>query len=260
MTLRPARQTPLWAPSSGSPVSFTGHDFHTHDHPLLVHVVSGSVVIDIARRGDHPDQRIVADAGTGVWLGTGVEHAVAENRDSILIGPRLSPGTQPPNGCLRISRFPELHDLTLRILAASPRSAEDKHVFRVRLDALLNGLVEQTFALPQPSHRTVAEIVESPLALVLPLGEVARAHALSPRHIERLFRADLGLRFVEWRTRARLNRALAHIRAGATLRSAARAVGYASADGLIKAAQRRTGLDREVLVADFVGALEAWHR
>ncbi|MBR7502862.1 helix-turn-helix domain-containing protein, partial [Mycobacterium tuberculosis] len=90
----------------------------------------------------------------------------------------------------------------------------------------------------------ITAIVTDPLALHLPLVDLARAKALSPRHLERRFRADLGMSYVGWRTQARLNTAMRHLRAGASHRTAARAVGYESADGLIKAAGRGTGLAR----------------
>src|SRR5699024_12844537 len=78
------------------------------------------------------------------------------------------------------------------------------------------------------------------------------------RHLERLFKDDLGMSFVQWRTRRRLNRALMRIRAGATTPSAARSVGYTGTDGLVKAAGRITGLPRAVLTKNLATAIREW--
>ncbi|WP_144589380.1 helix-turn-helix domain-containing protein [Brevibacterium casei] len=260
MTPRPARQTLLRPatparPLSG-PVTFVGHDRHAHDHPLLVHVVSGSVDIAVHRRGGAPPETISVGSGAGLWLRAHVDHAVTVRRESILIGPRVT--LDPPGGALEVRTSPEIHELALLILATSPRTEAEKHRFRTALDARLGELIVDAFPIPSSSDPLITAIVTDPLALHLPLADLARAKAVSPRHLERRFRADLGMSYVGWRTRARLNTAMRHLRAGASHRTSARAVGYESADGLIKAAGRCTGLPRTVLAKGLAEAIDAW--
>lgn len=203
---------------------------------------------------------MTAEPGTGIWLASGIEHSVTTHRDSILIGPRLSAETEPPEDFLPVRKSPEIHELALLILASAPRTEDEKHRFRTALDTLLGELVIDAFPLPAASNPTIRAITADPRSLLLPLAALARSRALSPRHLERLFRRDLGLSYVQWRTSHRLNHALRRIRAGASTRAAARTVGYDGADGLIKAAQRRTGIDRRRLAEDFAGAIDAWRQ
>ncbi|RAE85858.1 hypothetical protein DN545_41280, partial [Burkholderia multivorans] len=65
-------------------MTFVGHDRHGHDHPLLVHVVSGPVDIAVHRRGGAPPETISVGSGAGLWLRAHVDHAVTVRRESIL--------------------------------------------------------------------------------------------------------------------------------------------------------------------------------
>ena len=98
------------------------------------------------------------------------------------------------------------------------------------------------------------------VSLMVPLTVVAERHAMSTRHVERIVKNDLGISFVQWRTRRRLNLALRRIRAGSTAASAARSVGYEGSDGLIKAAARLTQLARPELAGDLAGAVRGSRR
>ena len=102
--------------------------------------------------------------------------------------------------------------------------------------------------------------MDDPVSLMVPLTVVAERHAMSTRHVERIVKNDLGRSFVQWRTRRRLNLALRRIRAGSTVASAARSVGYEGSDGLIKAAARLTQLARPELAGDLAGAVRGSRR
>lgn len=238
------------------PVVLDGHDFHSHDYPLLIHVVSGSVEVGIRRGG--AVEHVSLSAESNLWMAAGLSHAVTMRRESIMLGPRLSPETEPPNGYLHLPRSPAIRETALLVLAASPADESERLPFRRTFDAVLQALLVDDFYIPEPSHRTVAAIVDDPVTLLVPLKELATRHAMSPRHLERLLKDELGFSFLAWRTRKRLNLALRRIRAGTSVPAAARTVGYAGADGLIRAASRMTGLTRAELSPDPAEAVRTW--
>ncbi|GAA1843920.1 hypothetical protein GCM10009813_02910 [Brevibacterium marinum] len=197
-------------------------------------------------------------AGSSVWLGSGVEHAVTTLNTSIMLGPRLSSHTEPPEGAHVLEQSPAVHEIALIILASAPASEPERLPFRTALDTELNALVIDDFAIPEPRHQMVRAVVRDPVAILSTVNALADRFAVSRRHLERIVKDDLGISFLGWRTRRRLNLALLRVRSGSTVSSAARSVGYDSADGLIKAACRMTGLPRQRLSEDFAGSIRAW--
>ena len=256
----------------------TGHDFHSHDYPLLIHVVSGAVEMHVRRcsadsgsgvlvgaagcveprSGSAAAEHLGLSAGSSLWLASGVEHAVTASRDCIMLGPRLSPRTEPPDGLLHLRHSSAIREIALLILASPPACEADRRPFRAALDAELMALIADDFYIPTPTHPIVVSVADDPLSLLTSLPTLVDRHAVSTRHLERQFKDDLGMSFVQWRTRRRLNRALMRIRAGATTPSAARSVGYSGSDGLVKAAGRITGLPRAVLTKSLATAIRDW--
>ncbi|WP_438453420.1 helix-turn-helix transcriptional regulator, partial [Streptomyces asiaticus] len=61
------------------------------------------------------------------------------------------------------------------------------------------------------------------------------------RTLSRLFLAETGLTFSQWRTRVRVRAAVGHLATGASVKTTARAVGYRKPSAFIAAFQRVTG-------------------
>lgn len=233
---------------------FTGHDWHSHPYPLLIHVISGSVDVHLRGHRFEPT-RLSLGSESSLWLGSGIDHSVTTKSDSIMLGPRLSPATEPPEGFLHIRRSDTIRETALLILASSPSCEAERRPFRETLDAELSTFAVDDFSIPEPQHRAVRAIMDDHMSLLVPLTAVAARHSMSRRHVERIVRDDLGISFVQWRTRRRLNLALRRIRAGSTVGSAARSVGYRGSDGLIRAISRLTHLTRHDLSGDLAGAV-----
>jgi methylphosphotriester-DNA--protein-cysteine methyltransferase len=87
------------------------------------------------------------------------------------------------------------------------------------------------------------------------LDRIAERNYLSVRQAQRLFLDETGLPFTRWRTRSRLNRAVAALRAGGSLDDARRAADYATRTGLLRALSRESGLTERDLAADPLGSL-----
>lgn len=237
-------------------VRFLGHDTHAHEEPHLIHVVSGTADLVVAGREMRLGPR------ENLWLAPRVPHSARYSEESVVFGPFLSPHTIPQARVQLLGIVPELSRIVATILGAGPRTSAEVHRFRVALDEVLNAMRQECFPLVEPTHpaaRWVArESIAGGVGGPATLEALAARAGTSPRHIQRLFREETGLSFRSWRARARLNVAVAQLRGGAPLAAAARTAGFATRPGMLNALCRETGLAREELVPDPLGALERW--
>lgn len=241
--------TPLAAAVPRTAVRFLGHATHHHDSPHLVHLVRGAA--EVVADG----QRHALAGGETLWLATGVPHSVQTTPGAIVFGPMIT--REPPRRVRALGHRPELAELMLTAVAASPRATEIVP-FREAIDRLLAGIDRPRFSLERPSHPVAREIADRLLAgdrwtLGATLPELAERHLSSVRQIQRLFGDETGQAFARWRTRARLNLALAELAGGAPPARAARAAGYATRDGLLRALARETGRPYADIARDPLG-------
>ncbi|WP_030154714.1 AraC family transcriptional regulator [Glycomyces sp. NRRL B-16210] len=229
-------------------IRFLGHDTHEHDVPHLVHIVIGTAELVV----DGVPMRM--RARENLWLAPHVPHSVRLSDDGVALGPFLSPETVPPERVRRLGIVPALTDLMTTILVAGPVTPEQVRPFREALDDVLRGIDDRYFPLVLPAHAVARAIAREALS-PLTLGELAAARHTSVRHVQRLFQEETGLPFTRWRTRARLNVAIGRLKGGSSLAAAARASGYATRGGLVKAIGRETGLSAERLSDDPLAAL-----
>lgn len=215
---------------------FLGHRRHSHSQPHLIYVVTGSATLDV------DGERVTLGTQEAVWLAPFVPHAARYAPGSLVLGPLLSPTTLPPERVHRLGSIPALTAVMTALVGVAPTTAEEVAVFRGALDDVLTRLTGPHFALPTPRHPVAAAIAaEAPISAE-PLDRLAARHGTSARHVQRLFVAETGIPFRQWRVRARLNIAIDRLRAGASLRRAALASGYATASGLKKALEREGAL------------------
>ena len=255
-------------------VRFLGHDTHVHEEPHLIHVVSGTADLVVEGRAIRLGPR------ENLWLAPRVAHSAKYSEESVVFGPFLSPHTIPPARIQLLGIVPDLSRIVATILGAGPRTSAEVHRFRVALDEVLNAMRQDCFSLVSPRHPAARQVARASLAGVAgaegagsgsgaapgsswtgnmaTLEELAASAGTSARHIQRLFREETGLSFRSWRARARLNVAVAQLRGGAPLQAAARAAGYTTRPGLLTALSRETGIARDDLARDPVGALDRW--
>lgn len=231
-------------------IRFLGHEPHTHDVPHLIHVVTGSA--DITVEGHTVRLR----SHENLWLAAEVEHAARYEPGSIVLGPFLSAGTTPPRRAQRVGVVPQITQVMRLVLAAAPCGEDQVRPFRSALDEALRTLGDQRFfALPVPDH-PAARAVARRAATRSTLAELAREQCTSPRQIQRVFQAETGLPFRQWRARARLNVAITRLRVGDSLTVAAHVAGYASRASLLKALSRETGIAERALAEHPIEALD----
>lgn len=229
---------PLVATVARHSIRFLGHPLHSHPEPHLIHLVRGTGVA-VA-----DGQRYELGVGETLWLQPEVPHSLHLDVKGIAFGPMLGPYAAPPTRVHRLGVVPELAELMLVILAASPTD-EEVEPFRRAIEQLLARLVATTAAtLPLPEHPTARRIAQQMIAgdittLSATLPDLAADHFLSVRQIQRLWLESTRLTFVQWRTRARLDHATRALDGGQSVDDAVRLSGYRTRDGLLKALRRR---------------------
>lgn len=230
-------------------IRFLGHDVHEHDVPHLVHVVTGEVVFS----ADGSD-RLLRRRET-VWLRPHVPHAVRVREGAMVLGPVLEPDVVPAGRVRFLGDLPALVDVLTAVLVAAPATDEEIRPFRRALGAVLSEVAHQRFSAPPPVHPVARRLAARALAGDAPLAELAAAHRLSVRQVQRIFLAETGFPFARWRTRARLDLAAGHLAGGGSLSSAARRAGFATRAGLLRALSRETGRSTREIASDPPGAL-----
>jgi AraC-like DNA-binding protein len=141
---------------------------------------------------------------------------------------------------------PLLRELVLHVVARSRLNALDPQ------DARLIGVVVDRIAAAQPlalslpnprdrRARAAAERLRAEPSAAFDLEALAAASGASPRTLQRLFKAETGLRLTEWRQKLRLLEAASQLSAGASVTEAGFAAGYASTSAFVNAFRRRLG-------------------
>jgi AraC-like DNA-binding protein len=98
--------------------------------------------------------------------------------------------------------------------------------------------------LPLPSDSRVCQITEALLddpADPHTIVDWGREVGASVRNLTRLFSAETGMSFAQWRLHARVRKAVAALAGDATVGVVARSVGYSSTSAFVHAFRRTTG-------------------
>ncbi|MGP9694801.1 helix-turn-helix domain-containing protein [Brachybacterium sp. AOP25-B2-12] len=228
---------------------FLGHPMHVHDCPHLVIVLSGSGVLSTHH------ERVELPAQHSVWLRAGVWHELSLTPGSMAFGPMLADDVTPASDVRALGRSPRLHEIVLGALTAAPRDPRQLEPFRAALGDALRGVTRDPFGDALPAHPAVRALAQEAVRCDAHLDVLAARHRLSPRQVQRVFRAELGTTFSLWRSRARLDHAARQLEAGWGLTSAARRSGYGTRTGLLRAIARETGADIAAVTADPLGHL-----
>ncbi|MCC9155221.1 helix-turn-helix domain-containing protein [Streptomyces parvulus] len=231
-------------------IRFLGHDTHQHDEPHLIHVVTGSALL-IA---DGEEWRLGRQES--VWLAPRVPHALRIEPGGMALGPTLTPSDLPRRRVQPLGVVPAITEVLTTALGAAPGTTAEVRPFRQALGRVLRGISRPYFPVVLPTHPAVRALAREALrAHAVTLEELAARHRMSPRQVQRVFLDETGLPFTRWRSRARMNAAVEHILGGGELTAAARAAGYATRAGLLRALSRESGIPVGVLTADAAGAL-----
>jgi AraC-like DNA-binding protein len=237
---------------------------HKHASHQLLFAATGAMTVD----GDR--QTWMIPPGRAVLIPAGTPHAIrmwgdvamrslyfpAEvGRDRVAIhatpahsAARFSGPASPfrTDGCRVISVRPLLRELILRVAelaALDSRVDVEANVMRVLMDELESARIEPLL-LPLPSDaraKKAADLVLTNPSDAITADALARRAGLSTRTLERLFRAQTGMRFGLWRQKAKLLESVRVLVEGRSVTDAALESGYSSVSAYIAAFKQTFG-------------------
>jgi AraC-like DNA-binding protein/quercetin dioxygenase-like cupin family protein len=224
---------------------------HRHGSHQLLFATTGAMTVD----GDR--QTWMIPPGRAVLIPAGTPHAIRMWGDVAmrsLYFPIEAPSTSlwrsaAPFGidsCRVITVRPLLRELILRVAelaALDSRVDAESNVMRVLMDELECAPIEPLL-LPLPTDaraKKAADAVLSDPADDVTADTVARRAGLSTRTLERLFRAQTGMRFGLWRQKAKLLESVRVLVEGGSVTDAALESGYSSVSAYIAAFKQTFG-------------------
>ena len=227
------------------PVTFpTGYrsKAHSHEWDQLTYATHGVMTVHTAKGV------WVVPPHRAVWVPAGIEHTEEMSgrvaARSLFFVPGLSKSL--PRDCSTVNVTPLLRELILqatRIGVLDRKLPTQARLIGVILDQL-EALRTAALQLPNPNDqralRTAALLRESP-GRPESLSEIARLVGASKRTIERLFRAETGMPFNQWRQRLRLIHALRLLADGLPVTSVALEAGYGSTSAFIAMFKKEVG-------------------
>lgn len=220
--------------------SGAGIDAHRHDDHQIAYAASGVLAITTDAGS------WVAPGTRAIWVpaGTVHSHQAHGELDLHLVG---LPATENPLGLDRPTVL-AVEPLLRELIVAYTRTPEDDSPERARLRAVLldqlRASPQQPLHLPAPATpllRAVCDRLRADPADQRTLTELGRAAGASDRTLSRLFRADLGMTFPQWRTQLRLHHALVLLAEGLPVTTVAHRCGWSSASAFIDVFRRTFG-------------------
>nr|WP_244424654.1 helix-turn-helix domain-containing protein [Methylobacterium nodulans] len=200
---------------------------HSHPRAQLLYATAG-LMVATTERGTW-----LVPSGHALWIPPGILHDVRMCGPVAMSSAYIAIAGEPSSPACRVLRVSRLLEAALAALAEEP-VLYDEHGRGGLLAALVLDEIQRApetpLALPMPQdprlRRVCEEIIADP-GSSRDLDAWARIAGASRRTLTRRFRFETGLSFGEWRTRARVARALALAAEGAAPREIAASVGYA---------------------------------
>lgn len=221
-----------------------GHEMEAHSHPWgqLIYAATGTMRVLAA------DALWIVPQGRALWAPPNVVHEIAMRglvaMRTVYIPPERSAAL--PSRCRAIEVGALLRELILKIVSLrllSSASAEHMHLAEVFFDQL--GSAERVMLhVPMPRDTRLAhlsEVLRDETTVEIAMPTLARRIGVSERTLQRLFREETGMRFVEWRQRLKLIHAIASLSAGASVTEAGADAGYANTSAFIAAFRAHMG-------------------
>ena len=181
-----------------------------------------------------------------LWIPAGLMHAVratspAQMR-SVYFRRKSAPVSWRAPAVVAVG--PLLRELILYLAGDKPARRPQLHARRL-LGSLLAPLETSRIDVPLPKDaraRRVAEGLMARPADARTLAQLGKHAGASARTLARLFRAETGSSFGQWRAQLRIHCALAHLAEGRSVAEVARLVGYEGTSAFVAAFRRRIGV------------------
>ena len=184
-----------------------------------------------------------------VWVPAGAEHEIRALGDfamRTLYFPAAMVAHLPAE-CCALDVPPLLRELVLELVERCPVDDGDETGMRLAAVAIDRIAAARTLPLQLPLPRDaralrLAEILRTDPADPADLAELARRAGASPRTIQRLFLAETGLPFTQWRQRLRLLHGAAALGEGKSVTEAGLEAGYSGTSAFIAAFRKHFGV------------------
>jgi AraC-like DNA-binding protein len=218
---------------------FGRFETHTHDVALLSWSETSTVTIGCV------DRDWIVPPGHGMWMPAGFEHSFEIVRPGTGSALAFDPGDCPidwdrPSALVSTPLVAEL----IRYLATlAPGTDRQRHAEAVLFD-VLEPAPATTILLPLPEDdrlRTIADRLLADPSDDRDLAHWAHEVGAGVRTLSRLFAAQTGMTFAQWRTNARIRAAVSLLADGLPVGTVARRVGYTKPSAFTEAFRRVTG-------------------
>lgn len=243
---QPDPKNPAWRPAMARenqyPPAFELAE-HRHRRSQFLYAASGVMAVST------PDGAWVAPPERAVWIPGGTPHSVrmvgAVQTRSVLIEPDQCPGRGPT--CQVVAVSPLLRQLMVAAADLAPdydQGGRDGLVMKLLL-AEIDRAPLLPLSVPFPTHPGLARrchaFLGQPQATAT-IDDWAAALAMNRRGFTRLFRAETGMSFAEWRQQACISVALPKLAAGETVTSVSLDLGYDGPGNFSTMFKRVTGM------------------
>ncbi|MGW1375075.1 AraC family transcriptional regulator [Streptomyces sp. NPDC002446] len=215
-------------------------DPHRHDDHQIVYAGRGVLTVTTSKG------TWVAPATRAIWVPAGTVHAHQAHGELELHLVGLPAGDNPLG--LEEPTVLAVAPLLRELLLAYTRAPIDDSPERARLRAVLldqlRASLQQPLHLPNPTApqlRDLCDLLHTDPADPRTLSPLAKEVGASERTLSRLFRADLGMTFPQWRTQLRLHRALVLLVENTPVTTVAHRCGWSSASAFIDVFRRTFG-------------------
>jgi AraC-like DNA-binding protein/quercetin dioxygenase-like cupin family protein len=240
-TARPMAAMEIDYPSGSS----TGA--HAHPRGQLLYATEGVMIVRSAAGS------WVVPPNRAVWLVAGIDHDVRMCGDvkirTVFVDPKIAPGLPEASCVVAVSNLlRELLVAAMRVPLDYAPDSRDERLMRLLLDEL-HKVDTLPLHLPMPHDARLRRICE---ALVAHPDDPSTAEdwaeriGVTPRTVHRLFSAQTGLTFGQWRQQARLLFALERLAAGERIIDVALDSGYASQSAFSAMFRRHFGMPPSV--------------
>lgn len=216
-------------------------EFEPHAHELheLVWVRGGTMTVWLE------DRVMTVPDGYGLWLPAHAVHSGRTTARSELCDAYFEPRRSPVElaAATVIEVTPVLAALLTHLEGADLPEAARLRAEAVVFDLLASSERHYTLQIPQTARISpiVAALLKDPTD-GRTLGEWAVLVGLSERTVARLFRAETGLSFLQWRQALRVHHSLALISEGLAVHEVSELMGYAQPSTFIASFKRVMGI------------------
>lgn len=206
-------------------------DRHVHDVHQLIYVSAGVLAIR-TERGSW-----VASADRAVWVPAGIwhEHRFYGHSRFHAATFTVTKSPLPGDSPTVVAVDSLMREVLVAYTDPVVPPAEAQHLNAVLRDRLRRAPVQPlTLPVAQDSRLAAAcELVEQDLSRPRSLAWLARHVNASGRTLARLFRAEFGMTYPQWRTRIRVFHAMVLLAQGATVTEAGQSCGWATTSAFI---------------------------